>query len=357
MLNLKRIIVVVASLLVGTATPALAEWRTNYEAAREALKNKDFRNAENAAIEALNESDAFGKTDKRTLDTLELLSDIYRETRQWAAGASLLEQVIDAMKQLGTEGSPDAGFVYNKIGVIYQQMRENDKAQISYEAALAIKRRKYKDNVTSIAIVVTNLGELYRRKKDWPKAEELHKQAIADKESELGPDHPTLVPSLNNLALVYKEVKRYDEAIALLTRARAIAGKGDNNGRNADMATALHNLGDVYTAQTKYKEAKAVYEEAIIMRKEVLGPQHPNVAESLNNYGAMLQGMNLMEEAVRAYDEAIEIRKLEFGASDPRTILVMSNKSMALDRLKRTDEAAKLREEIKQLELRRQNGQ
>ena len=93
------------------------------------------------------------------------------------------------------------------------------------------------------------------------------------------------------------------------------------------------------------------------MRKEVLGPQHPNVAESLNNYGAMLQGMNLMEEAVRAYDEAIEIRKLEFGASDPRTILVMSNKSMALDRLKRTDEAAKLREEIKQLELRRQNGQ
>lgn len=357
-MNLKRIIVVVASLVgVGTATPALAEWRTNYEAAREALKNKDFRNAENAAIEALNETEPFGKTDDRTLETLELLSDIYRETRQWAAGASLLEQVIEAMKSLGTEGSPNAGFVYNKIGVIYQQMRENDKAQVAYETALAIKRRKYKDNVTSIAIVVTNLGELYRRKKDWPKAEELHMQAIADKESELGPDHPTLVPSLNNLALVYKEVKRYDEAIALLTRAKTIAAKGDNNGRNADMATALHNFGDVLTAQAKQKEAKSTYEEAIAMRKEVLGPQHPNVAESLNNYGALLQGMNLIEDALRAYDEAIEIRKLEFGASDQRTTLVMANKAMALDRLKRVEEAAKLRDEIKQLEQRRQNGQ
>jgi len=357
-MNLKRIILITASLVgVGTASPALAEWRTNYESAREALKNKDFRNAENAAVEALNESDAFGATDERKLASLEILSDIYRETRQWAAAGSLLEQVIQAMKTLGTDGSPDAGFVFNKLGVIYQQMRENDKAQVAYETALAIKRRKYKDNVTSIAIVVTNLGELYRRKKDWPKAEELHKQAIADKESELGPDHPTLVPSLNNLALVYKEVKRYDEAIALLTRAKAIAAKGDNAGRNADMATALHNLSDVLTAQTKYKEAKATYEEAIQMRKEVLGPQHPNVGESLNNYGALLQAMNLLEDALRAYDEAIQIRKLEFGASDQRTTLIMTNKAMALDRLKRFEDATKLREEIKQLELRRQNGQ
>lgn len=358
MTSLKRTIVVLVGFAgIAFSTPALAEWRTNYDAASEALKNKDFRNAENAAIEALNEAEAFGEKDQRRLDTLELLSDVYRESRQWAAAAQLLEQILGVMKAGGTEGSPEAGFVYNKLGVVYQQMRDNDKAEAAYEAALAIKRRKYKQNVASIAVVVTNLGELYRRKKDWPKAEELHKQAIADKEMELGPDHQTLVPSLNNLALVYKETKRYDEAIALLGRAREIAAKGDNGGRNADMATALHNLADVYAVTQKYKESKELYEQAIAMRKEVLGPQHPNVAESLNNYGGMLLGMNLLGEALVAFDEAIEIRKLEFGPTDQRTTLVMTNKAMCLDRMKRHEDATKLREEIKALELRRQQGQ
>ncbi len=354
-----RVVATITSFLValGIASPAFADWRTQYEAAREALKNKDFRNAENAAIEALNEADKFGKADERRLATLEVLSDIYRESRQWAAAATLLEQIIEVHREQGTEGSPDAGYVFNKLGVAYHQMRENDKAQAAYETSLAIKRKKYKDNVTSIATVVTNLGELYRRKKDWPKAEELHKQAIADKESELGPEHPSLVASFNNLALVYKETKRYDEGIKLLSRAREIAQKGDNNGRNADMATVLHNLADIHSMQGQNAEARPLYEEAIALRKEVLGPQHPNVAESLNNYGGALMGLDLLDLALVAYDDAIAIRKLEYGASDPRTTLVMTNKAMALDRLKRFDEATKLRDEVKQLEERRKSGQ
>lgn len=351
----RPLVIVVGLAGAGLSTPAFAEWRTNYETARDALSHKDFRNAENAAIEALNEAEAFGKTDSRRLATLETLSDIYRETRQWAAAAQLLEQVLEAMKELGTDQSQDAGYVWNKLGVAYQQMRENDKAQSAYETALAIKRKKFKENATSIAIVITNLGELYRRKKDWPKAEELHKQAIADKENELGPEHPTLVASLNNLALVYKETKRYDEAVALLTRAQEIAKKGDNGGNNADMATALSNMGDVLSIQGKNQEARGFYERAVTMRKEVLGQQHPNVAETLNNFGGCLMGLNLFEEAIRVYDEAIEIRKLEFGATDSRTILVMSNKAMALDRLKRYEDATRLRDEIKALEARRQN--
>jgi len=352
-------VAMVATILLGVAiaSPASAEWRTNYEAAREAIKNKDFRSAEDAAIAALNEAEAFGQSDERRLDTLELLSDVYRETRQWAASAALLEQTIAAMTKAGTEGSPSAGYLYNKLGVVYQQMRENDKAEVAYQASLAIKRKKYADNVASIAVVVSNLGELYRRKKDWARAEELHKQAISDKEMELGPDHPTLVPSLNNLALVYKETKRFDEALALLKRAEAIALKGENGGRNADRATALHNMGDVYAAQAKYKESKQSYEQAIAMRRDVLGPQHPNLGESLNNYGAMLMGMNLPAEALKAYDEAIEIRKFEFGSSDTRTTATMTNKAMALDRLKRSEEATKLRDEVKALELRRLRGE
>ena len=45
-MNFKRIVLITASLLsVGATTPALAEWRTNYEAAREELKQLELRQA------------------------------------------------------------------------------------------------------------------------------------------------------------------------------------------------------------------------------------------------------------------------------------------------------------------------
>ena len=155
------------------------------------------------------------------------------------------------------------------------------------------------------------------------------------------------------LAGVHLEAKRFDEALKLLERAKTIAQTGDHGGRNADMATALSNFGDIYALMERYPESKAAFEQAIAMRKELLGPQHPNVAESLNNYGGMLMGMKLLVEAVAAFDEAIEIRKLEFGAADSRTLSSMRNKAMALDMLKRHEDAARLREEIKQLEARK----
>lgn len=335
------------------ASPALAEWKTNFQAGQKALKEKDFRGAENAAIEALNEAEKFGETDERRTQTLELLGDIYRETRQWAAAAGILDQAIAAYKKLGTDQGQDAASTYNKLGIVYQQMREFDKAEAAYLTALQIKRKKYKQNVASIAIVVTNLGEVYRRKKDWAKAEELHKQALSDKENELGPEHPTVVASLNNLALVFRETKRYAEAQPLLERAVAIASKGENGGKNADHATALHNLGDLAAAQSKHKEARVFFEKALAMRREVLGAQHPLVAETLNSLANSLLNNDETEGALPLYDEAIEIRKMEFGASDSRTITIMQNKAIALDRLKRGAEAQKLRDDVKALEARR----
>lgn len=339
--------------VVLSSGSARAEWKGHFEQAQQLMADKDFRAAESAALEALAEADVFGATDDRRIQTLRLLADIYRESRQWAASAQLLEQVIEAYKKTGVDQSPDASNVWNRLGVVYQQMKAFDKAEAAYESSLTIKRKKFKQNVASIAVVVTNLGELYRRQKKWEKAEALHKSAIEDKENELGPEHPTLVASLNDLALVYREQKRWDEAKPLLERARTLAQKGENGGRNADHATALANLADVMAAKSDNATAKTLYEEALSMRKEVLGGQHPHVAETLNNFANLLLSMNQPADAIPMYDQAIEIRKQEFGASDATVTTTMKNKAMALDRLGKKDEAAKVREEVKALEFKR----
>jgi tetratricopeptide (TPR) repeat protein len=336
--------------------PVLAEWGDSYHKAKTSLAAKDFMAAETAALEAVNASESFGETDSRRLDSLTVLGDCYREQRQWAAALQLYEQVQAALVKLKKADAPDAALLYEKIGVSAHKMRDYDKAQTNYETALKIRRQRYKQNVAEIATIVTNLGELYRRKKEWDKAEVLHDNAIKDKENELGPEHPSLVASFNNLALVFKEQKRYDEAMKLLDRAEKLALKGENAGKNNDRATALHNLGDVYAAQSKHKEARAAYEQALAIREELLGKEHPYVGETLASLGNSLLGLNLGDEALAVYDRVIGIYKNEYGASDSKTTRVLSAKAMALDRLKRHDEAKALREEVKALEEKRKNN-
>lgn len=341
------------AIIASVGTSAFAEWGDSYGNARKALQGKDFIAAENAALEAVNLAEKFPEDDSRRLDSFVLLADIYREQRQWAAALQLYEQVQGTLAKAGKDGAPEAALLWEKLGISAHKMRDYDKAQRAYETALKIRRQRYKQNVAEIATIVTNLGELYRRKKEWDKAEVLLDNAIKDKESELGPEHPSLVASFNNMALVYKEQKRFDEAVKMLERAQALAMKGENAGKNVDRATALHNLGDVYAAQSRHKDARAAYEQALALREELLGKEHPYVGETLASLGNTLLALNLGEEAIAAYDRVLGIFRLEYGASDPKTTRVLAAKAMAFDRLKRPDDAKKVRDELKAIEEQR----
>lgn len=342
----------VALLMTATAAPvAFAdEWGHKAKAAQEALKEKDYTKAEEQALEALNMTEGLPDSDEKRLTTLRILSQIYRHQRQWAASANLLEQIIAAHRSIGMEQSQDMGNIWNELAIVYHNMRDFERAENCYEQSLAIKRRRYKQNVASIAIVESNLGELYRRKKDWDKAEKLLVQSISDKENELGPEHPTLIASFTNLALVRREQKRYPEAHELIKRAIALAPKHDDGIKNVDHAAALANLGDIYSAESKHKEAKDSFAQALAMRRELLGDKHPHVGETLRNLGNVELALGEFDNALAHYDEAQAIFTAEYGAKDSRSTRIYSDKALVYDRMKKPVEAAQMRELKKQAE-------
>jgi|GEM_PF-1382142 len=335
------------SFVLTSAIPAMAEWGESQNRATQLMSDKDYSGAEAAVIEAIGEAANFEADDDRMLSSLVLLSDIYRQTRQWAAAAQQLENVVAAYERRSIAQSEEASNVYNKLGVIYAQMKDETKSLDALEKSLAIKRKKFKQNAASIAIVVTNLAELYRRKGDWAKAEKLHLEAISDKEFELGPEHPTLIASLNDLALVFRDEKKLDEAIPYLERAMTLARAGTHDGHRAELATTIHNMAEIYAGKGKKEESLKLYEEALKIRRETLTSTHPHVAETLNSFANLLVSMKRADEALPLFDEAIQIRKAEYGASDNRTLSAMSNKAMAFDRLGKKAEADALRKDVK----------
>ena len=71
-------------------------------------------------------------------------------------------------------------------------------------------------------------------------------------------------------------------------------------------------------SQGDYAAARPLYEQALAIRKEVLGERHPDYATSLNNLAVLLQSQGDYAAARPLYEQALAIRKEVLGDAPPR---------------------------------------
>ena len=98
-------------------------------------------------------------------------------------------------------------------------------------------------------------------------------------------------------AILYDEQGKYPQAEPLYQRALRIREQalGPNH---ADMAYPLTNLANLYYQQGKYDEAEPLYQRALRIREQVLGPTHPLLQETVRNYASFLRKMGRETEAL-----------------------------------------------------------
>src|SRR5204863_120894 len=79
-------------------------------------------------------------------------------------------------------------------------------------------------------------------------------------------------------------------------------------------ASSLNNLAYLYQTQGKYNEAEPLYRRALAIKEEQLGPEHPSMANSLNNLAALYYAQGKYNEAEPLYRRALAIKKQQLGA-------------------------------------------
>nr|NCR60363.1 CHAT domain-containing protein [Microcystis aeruginosa LL13-06] len=117
---------------------------------------------------------------------------------------------------------------------------------------------------------------------------------------------------------------RYSEAEPLYKEALAIRKQqlGDNH---PDTATSLNNLAALYESQGRYSEAEPLYKQALAIIKQQLGDNHPDTATSLNNLALLYESQGRYSEAEPLYNRSLAIRKQQLGDNHPDTATSLNN--------------------------------
>ena len=124
----------------------------------------------------------------------------------------------------------------------------------------------------------------------WEEAVQLHKDILEQVAVESGKAGNEYAAALNNLATIYEKTGRYDAADPLFDQALAIRRRllGADH---PSTAISLNNLAGLYRAQGRVAEAAPLLKDAVEIMERVLGVEHPNTKVARENYEVLLAEM------------------------------------------------------------------
>jgi Tfp pilus assembly protein PilF len=142
-----------------------------------------------------------------------------------------------------------------------------------------------------------------------------------------------------NVAYYLQLIGDYAGAKPLYERALAIYEQVLGP-EHSETALSLSNLALLLTMQGDYAGAKPLYERALAIRERVLGPYHPQTALSLNNLAGLLDSQGDYAGAKSLLERALAIYEQVLGPYHPQTALSLNNLAEVL-RNQRNDAGAK----------------
>jgi tetratricopeptide (TPR) repeat protein len=188
--------------------------------------------------------------------------------------------------------SGDLGSVYNRIGGVYYDQGDYDKASKYWEKNLQI--REILNDSLGLLSAYNNIGEIYRLSGDYNKALEYYNNAITINTVLQKPIYFPII--YDNIGNIYISTKQYDSAIKYLNKGLEIAIWEKNKKRQA---VVYNSLGNLYLALDDFNNAKNSF-----LRANGIGMRLSNLEilkESSLGLGRSYERLNQFEKAYNFY--------------------------------------------------------
>lgn len=129
--------------------------------------------------------------------------------------------------------------------------------------------------------------------------------------------------TLNNLGVLYGAMGRSRDAAEMYREALAIWLETQPEG--LEMAMSLNNLAQLLRQEGNHAEAERLLKWALSIRLKVLGPNHPAVAQSLNNLSAIYFVQGKLDAARPLLDRALGVTESFLGPEHPEVARMLEN--------------------------------
>ena len=127
---------------------------------------------------------------------------------------------------------------------------------------------------------------------------------------------------------IYERRGAYERALPLLHQAVALGRR--TLGRSRELAQSLNDLGVAQRQKAEWDAARATLEEALAMRRQVLGAEHPEVAVTESELGRVLLDQGRLDEAEAHFRSALGLRRKVLGPAEHDTATSMSDLGLLL---------------------------
>jgi tetratricopeptide (TPR) repeat protein len=132
------------------------------------------------------------------------------------------------------------------------------------------------------------------------------------------------------------------ESLASVERWRRLADVPAGKQEELGAALRSEGQGNRLLRPGRYREAEKAYRQALAIFKEALGEQHPSTATSYNNVAFCLQEQGKAAQALPLHEKALAIRKEALGERHPRTTDSYDNVAACLEALGKAAQALPL---------------
>lgn len=258
------------------------------------------------------------------------LALLYKNLQRFRDAESIYKEALSIHRSHLGDGHPEVALALNSLAVVYEYIGRYSDAEPLYQQALEINKKVLNNNSPRIATALNNLAGLYYFQGRYGEMKPLLEEAlsISKKISEPVERGKAVASSLGWLAFMYRAQGQSNKAKVLHQQVLKLDREYYGDRHNV-VAIDLNNLGEIYLEEGRYAEAKANFNEALDIYREVLelGTKHYNYATSLKSIGILYYSQGDYREALSVFEESLSIFKEQFPDNNPETAVLYTNLS------------------------------
>ena len=241
----------------------------------------------------------------------------YEEAERFLTGALKVQR-----EALG-ERHPTTGATLRALGQNHQLQGHNRLGDSLYREAVGIARAQ--GDSLAMADYMVGWGVLKYRATAFAAAESLYQEGLAIRRRKLSPDDPMITVVLHNLGMVWAAQGKLKEAERLQREVLEQRRRLHPQGMHTDVAYAMHGLALTLEQLTRLAEAESLYLQEWTIRRSLLGAAHQETVAAVNNLAVVRYRMHDLEGAETATRDALAGFETALGPEHQSTIVALNN--------------------------------